>query len=97
MILSFRWLHFSNFTFKTKISLYMYAFQVKHIAKGSSKEKDNSLQLAKTLCIIFVVFAACWTPYTTMAVRNHFSLSMSFKTKDDYKQSLLGCRLFTIN
>ena len=50
-----------------------YVFQVKNISKGTSKEKDNSFQLAKTLCIIFVVFAACWTPYTTMAVSKNFN------------------------
>ena len=32
------------------------------------KEKDDSLKLAKTLCIIFIVFAFCWLPYASMAV-----------------------------
>ena len=36
--------------------------------KRMIKEKNDSQKLARTLCIIFIVFVACWTPHIIMAV-----------------------------
>ena len=39
--------------------------------KRINKDKNDSLKLAKTLCIIFVTFVSCWTPYTIIAVTDY--------------------------
>ena len=73
-------------TYETK-----FVFQVKNVSKNGSSEKDNSLQLAKTLCIIFIVFATCWTPYTTLAV-SEWKTNLFWKGKTRFNESLLGLR-----
>ena len=57
-------------------------FQVQQTTKDSqqsSKDKKESLKLAKTLCIIFVMFVSCWAPYTVMAVSKIQSADKIFK------------------
>ena len=40
--------------------------------KSALKEKNESVKLARTLCLIFVVFAVCWSPYAVFVVADRY-------------------------
>ena len=40
--------------------------------KSALKEKNESVKLARTLCLIFVVFAVCWSPYAVIVVADRY-------------------------
>ncbi len=45
--------------------------------KSAIREKSESVKLARTLCLIFVVFAVCWTPYAFIVSDFCFSFHCS--------------------
>ena len=73
------------------IAICMYfLIQVKGISNNISKEKDNSMQLFKTSCIIFVVFVVCWMPSTIIVVSTNFSYN-PFKSFLKFFEGHLFC------
>ena len=43
-------------------------FKIQQMSKEAQKDDENAMKLARTLCIIFIVFVACWGPYTCLSV-----------------------------